>query len=59
MGHAMGLEHAFEGGPCGIGTIPDNPQERIMGYDRIPNKWRLIKGERDIIRTRAASFLGN
>lgn len=57
IGHSLGLKHAFQT-ETGYGSdqIPDNPRERLMGYDR--TDFRLIKAERDIVRKRARFLLG-
>jgi hypothetical protein len=57
FGHMFGLQHAFAMGTgYGPDNIPDNSQERLMGYDNTNRK--LIKPERDIIRRRAKFLLG-
>jgi hypothetical protein len=58
IGHLLGLRHAFQAG-TGYSTneIPDDWQQRIMGYDRTGQN-RLLKMERDIVRVRAKLLLG-
>jgi len=59
LGHCLGLKHAFfPNWIHGMGTIPDDSRQRLMGYDRDKTKLRLIKGERDFVKAKAKELRG-